>query len=248
MLASGPVLKAEPMTDGHSESDGDLTAGGFSSWVRGMQAALDGERSSDVPCDGCTACCTSSQFVHIAPDETDTLSRIPAELLFAAPGLPRGHVLLGYDERGTCPMLVDNRCSIYEHRPRTCRTYDCRIFPAAGVEVGDGTKALIAGRARRWRFSFPTTTDVVEHGAVRAAASFLTAHPELVGDSGTAPDVTKLAVMAVEVHDAFVGHDEETGPSVIDPEAGTVAQRLKERSEHRGSRVAMEPLPGSDPR
>ena len=35
---------------------------------------------------------------------------------------------------GHCPMLVDGRCSIYEHRPRTCRTYDCRVFPAAGLE------------------------------------------------------------------------------------------------------------------
>ena len=33
-------------------------------------------------------------------------------------------------------MLVDGRCSIYEHRPRTCRTYDCRIFTATGLDVG----------------------------------------------------------------------------------------------------------------
>ena len=97
-----------------------------------------------MPCNGCTACCTSSQFVHIGPDETDTLAHIPAELLFPAPLRPRGHVLMGYDERGHCPMLIDNRCSIYEHRPQTCRTYDCRVFPAAGVELEDEDKVLIA--------------------------------------------------------------------------------------------------------
>jgi len=32
----------------------------------------------------------ASQFVHIAPDETDTLDHIPRELLFAAPGWSRG--------------------------------------------------------------------------------------------------------------------------------------------------------------
>jgi hypothetical protein len=53
-------------------------AGDFSSWLAGMQAAIRGERGSDVPCDGCTACCTSSQFIHVGPDETDTLARIPA--------------------------------------------------------------------------------------------------------------------------------------------------------------------------
>jgi Fe-S-cluster containining protein len=31
-------------------------------------------------------------------------------------------------------MLIDNRCSIYPHRPRTCGTYDCRVFPAAGLD------------------------------------------------------------------------------------------------------------------
>ena len=97
--------------------DSELSAGNFSSWLGEMQDALRGERESDVPCDGCTACCTSSQFVHIAPDETDTLAHIPPELLFPAPRMPPGHVLMGYDEHGHCPMLVDNRCSIYEHRP-----------------------------------------------------------------------------------------------------------------------------------
>ena len=37
----------------------------------------------------CTACCTSSQFVHIEPDETDTLAHIPAALRFPAPGTAR---------------------------------------------------------------------------------------------------------------------------------------------------------------
>ena len=106
----------------------DLPAGDFSSWLSELQRALRGERSSDVPCDGCTACCKSSQFIHVAPDEADTLAHVPGELLFPAPGLPDGHVLMGYDERGHCPMLIDDRCSIYEHRPRTCRTYDCRVL------------------------------------------------------------------------------------------------------------------------
>jgi Fe-S-cluster containining protein len=154
--------------------DDALEAGDFSSWLAGMQAALAGTQDSDVPCAGCTACCTSSQFVHIAPDEADTLAHIPRALLFPAPGMPRGHVLLGYDERGHCPMLVDGRCSIYAHRPRTCRTYDCRIFPATGVEVD---KPQVAERAARWRFE---GDDVDAAAAVRAAAASLEVEsPEL---------------------------------------------------------------------
>jgi Fe-S-cluster containining protein len=174
------------MVDGDAGTEPDLDAGDFSTWLTDMRAALRGERDADVPCGGCTACCTSSQFVHIEPDETDTLAHVPADLLFPAPRLPRGHVLLGFDERGHCPMLVDGRCSIYEHRPRTCRTYDCRVFPAAGV---DADQPAIAARTRRWRFAFPSEADRAEHDAVQAAARSL-------GDgSGNA---IGLAVRAVE--------------------------------------------------
>jgi uncharacterized protein len=192
-------------------------AGDFSAWITGMQAALRGERASDVPCAGCTACCTSSQFVPIGPDETETLARIPAALLFRAPRRPRGHVVLGYDERGHCPMLIDGRCSIYEHRPRACRTYDCRVFPAAGVEVAGGPQVEIARRARQWRFRYPTDADQVSHDAVRAAVAFLEQDPSVV-PGGAAMTSTQIAVLAVEIHHVFLGLDIETGVvTVVDP-------------------------------
>ena len=197
----------------------DLAAGEFGSWLVQMQRALRGEQASDVPCDGCTACCSSSQFVHVGPDETDTLAHIPAELLFPAPRLPHGHMLLGYDERGRCPMLVDNGCSIYEHRPVTCRTYDCRVFPASDLALDDDTKVLIARQAQRWRFSFPTKADRDQHDAVRAAAVFLLDHPDALPGGGTA-NTTRLAVAAVEVHEAFLGGTENTDESVIRVEVG----------------------------
>jgi Fe-S-cluster containining protein len=166
-----------------------LSAGSFSVWLLGMERALDGEADRDVPCGGCTACCTSSQFIHIGPDEVDTLARIPAELRFPAPRLPEGHVVLGYDERGHCPMLVDDACSIYEHRPRACRVYDCRIFAATGVEV-DGSQLKIAERASRWEFEFPTAADVAEYDALRRAALSIEG----------AANATQRAVRAIELH------------------------------------------------
>jgi Fe-S-cluster containining protein len=211
----------------------DLAAGDFSSWLTGMQGAIRGDRGSDVPCGGCTACCTSSQFIPITPDETDTLAHIPRELLFPAPRSPRGHVLLGYDERGHCPMLNEGECSIYEHRPRTCRTYDCRVFPAAGLEVDDD-KALIARQARRWRFDVTTQADRDRHDAVRAAATFLRGHPDLLPDGAVPTGTTQLAALAVELYDAFLGHDEETGrTTVVDPDPGVVRVALQRRTRTR---------------
>lgn len=185
------------------DDDGHLEAGGFSAWLVGIQAALRGEAASDVPCGTCTACCTSSQFVHIGPDETDTLAHIPADLLFPAPRLPAGHVLLGYDERGHCPMLVEGRCSIYAHRPRTCRTYDCRVFPAAGIDPDDD-KPQIARQARRWRFDHPTEGDRREHAAVRAAAAHLADRPGDLPQDAAPVTATGRAVLAVELHEQFL--------------------------------------------
>lgn len=148
----------------------DIDAGEFSAWMTEIGEALQGERATDVPCDGCTACCTSSQFVHVEPDETEALAHIPSALLFPAPGLPRGHVLMGYDERGHCPMLVDGRCTIYAHRPRACRTYDCRVFAATGIELDEPAKAAIAERVARWRFRYDSPASRAEHDALREHA------------------------------------------------------------------------------
>ena len=195
-----------------------LPAGSFSAWLAGMQRALRGGGESEVPCHGCTACCTSSQFVHIGPDEPATRARIPARLLFQAPRLPVGHVLMGYDERGHCPMLVDGACSIYEHRPRTCRTYDCRVFPAAGIDADDDKPAIVQ-RARRWRFDHPDEVGRVEHEAVKAAAAYVAERDDL------AATATQRAVLAVQLHDVFLD-------DVDDPEARreTAGSRLRDLS------------------
>ena len=140
-------------------------------WLDEMRAALDLERDADVPCGSCTACCTSSQFVHIDADETDALAHIPPQLLFPAPRAPRGTMLLGYDDEGRCPMLGEHGCSIYEHRPRTCRTYDCRVFAATGIEP-DSTQPAIAERVRQWVFESVDERDAAARDALAAAAAF----------------------------------------------------------------------------
>jgi hypothetical protein len=126
------------------------------------------------------------------------LAHIPASLLFPAPRMARGHVVLGYDERGHCPMLADNGCSIYAHRPRACRTYDCRVFTAADVDLDDPGKRDINERARRWRFRHPTTRDRELHAAVQAVAAELREHPERLPDTVMPTNATQLAVYAVE--------------------------------------------------
>lgn len=190
--------------------DGPRPAGDFGAWLDRLQSADNPDRLAEVPCGTCTACCRAAYFIHVAPDETRTLAAIPRELLFAAPGLPRGHKVLGFDAEGHCPMLRDGACSIYPDRPRTCRQYDCRVFTATGLEPGD-SRQEIAARARQWRFRI-AAADRPRHAAVRAAADFLRRHGETLADGVAPRNPTQLAALAIAVHPVFL--DAPAGASV----------------------------------
>ncbi len=229
----------------------DLAVGGFSSWLRMTRSAQADGGAAHVPCGECRACCSSSYFVHIAPHETQTLARIPAELLFPAPDLPKGTVVMGYDEHGRCPMLRDQGCSIYEHRPLTCRSYDCRVYAAAKIAAD---RAAITEQARRWRFSHPASDDRDRHAAVAAAARFLQGHGECF-PGGAAPDrPAQMALLAIRVHELFLETEGESAArtaatdleiaravaEIVEPGA-RVASGCPTDQERAGSRVRRPP-------
>ena len=69
--------------------------------------------------------------------ETAALDRIGARQSAArCPGARNG-TCHGIRRPGSLPRCSPNGgCSIYPHRPETCRTYDCRVFTAAGMNAG----------------------------------------------------------------------------------------------------------------
>jgi Fe-S-cluster containining protein len=177
-----------------------MSAGPFLVWLGEIGAAIDGRGEADVACGTCTACCRSGQFVLVGPEEQDALDHIPPGLLFPAPHLP-GHHVLGYDAEGCCPLLGPDGCTVYAHRPRTCRTYDCRVFAAADVR---SDKPLVAERAAQWEFEHPTPADQAAHDAVRRAADWLESHGDQLPEHVRPPHATAVAVLAVQVHAAFL--------------------------------------------
>jgi hypothetical protein len=185
----------------------DLPAGAFSAWLERTLAALASGGGTDVACGECTACCTSSYFIHVEPDETGTIASVDRRLLVPAPGLPANHLLLGYDAQGRCPALGTAGCSIYGQRPRTCRAYDCRVFAAAGIPAGGADKARITRQSRRWRFAYPLKRDREEHAAVQAAARFLQEHPEAFPGGRTPEHPSQVAVLALKACRVFLGAD-----------------------------------------
>jgi uncharacterized protein len=180
-----------------------IPAGGFSAWLRDMRRALAGGRGMDVACGDCAGCCTSSYFIKVRPHETRALAAIDPKYLEDAPG-PAPARLMGYLGNGHCPMYSGRGCSIYPDRPETCRTYDCRVFTAAGMPAGGADKSVINERVARWRFEFPTETDRREQRAVQAAASFLRQHPVRFPGGHVPSRASEIAVLAVKTYEVFL--------------------------------------------
>jgi hypothetical protein len=187
-----------------AESVRSIAAGAFAAWLHQARESLRSDVGSDVPCGDCVGCCVSSYFIPIRPRDSAAFAHIPAEYLVTAPGQPVGHRMLGYLEDGKCPMLSAGKCSIYAHRPQTCRDYDCRIFAAAGIDAGGPDKSVINDRVRAWRFSYPTDEDLRLHEAVKAAATFIREHRADFpgGRAPTAP--TGIAVLAIKTYAVFL--------------------------------------------
>ncbi len=181
-----------------------------------------------MPCGDCNACCRTSHVIHVRPEEKRTRARIPSKYLMPAPGLAPGNLVLGYDKAGCCPLLVGGRCSIYEDRPLACRTYDCRIYAAAGV-VAD--RDAIATQVERWRFTYPTPDDRDRHAAVKAAARYIRRHSECLASAAARRDPLRVAVLAIAVHEEFIGPEtrapgREPSGDAIDRAVVAASERL----------------------
>lgn len=209
-----------------------ISAGEMSTWLAETRRAQRLPTvGADVPCGSCTGCCRASYFIHIRPDEQAALARIPRALLFPAPGLPAGHLLMGYDAQGRCPMLVEDRCTIYEDRPQTCRDFDCRVFAATGVALEEeGPQAGIAERARRWRFELPSERDRRELAITREAGAFLQEQRERFPPGALPPNPAQLAALAIRVYDVFAEVHAE-GERGARPSDAEIARRVLDELE-----------------
>ena len=192
-----------------------VSAGEFSNWLRGIEAALrPGNEGTDVPCGSCRGCCRSSMFIHIGPEEVETIRTIPKTLLFPAPGFPPGHVLMGYGDQGQCPMLVDGECSIYEYRPQTCRDYDCRIFAATGLAVDESRQPEIAHRVRAWRFRYREEGHALQ-AALKRAVSFLQSNKDGFPPGSLPNQPSRLAATALRVYRVFTDHTQPADAAMV---------------------------------
>ena len=180
----------------------------FSNWLKSFTGTLKGINDGNVPCGECVGCCTSSYFIHIKPTDTESINHIPKELMFPAPGLPKGHYLLGYDEKGHCPMFRNGKCSIYTYRPETCRQYDCRVYPATGIFPDDDTSQIVK-KAKGWKFDVSSPEDIEVFEAVRVSAEFIKKYHDCFPKEFIPGNSPQQAVFAIRIHSEFIGVEDE---------------------------------------
>lgn len=189
----------------------EAAAGEFAAWLAQFRAALRGTGGSDVPCGDCVGCCVSAYSIQLRPEDWAAVARIPVEMLVTAPGFSHGSAVLPPRADGGCPMHGPGGCSIYAHRPQTCRDYDCRIFAAAGLDAGPD-KPVINRRVHAWRFAYPSRRDRLAHDAVLATAAFIREHRDsFTGRVPTAP--TGIAVLAIKAYMVFLDPAVHTAPA-----------------------------------
>lgn len=209
---------------------GGSTAGPFGAWLQGYL------RGGAVPCGSCNACCRASYFVHIQADEVETLRRIPRKYLVRAPRPREQDAVMDQSAAGRCPMLCGEACSIYQHRPQTCRDYDCRAFAAAGISLGTGPRNAINERIWQWHFEYPTELDAQLHAAVRAAASFLRTRSESLPAELRPADPKELARAAVGVHALFLRPEAASDEALV----SAVVRRLEQLAGEGSARLRQE--------
>jgi len=199
-----------------------VDAGEFGAWRRAMAAALRGDGGTDVPCGSCVGCCSGSWPIALRTDDAVVLPRVPADYVIEVAGAPPGVRYMGYRPDGTCPLLEAGRCTVYAHRPQTCRDFDCRLFAAAGLASAGANKSLIDARIAAWRFQYATDDEVAIHRAMCDAAAFLVACGGEAGAVRLPTTPVAIAGLAFKAYDVFLEAADAT------PE--TRARRLLERA------------------
>src|SRR5262249_9109472 len=128
-----PPLHAREETIGHRQHDrhhdlsvkADSQCPLFPKGRFSMRSAMSDRRAlpriEPTPATGCVDCrVPCCRFLEVPLDEDEAGSGT-----YGFTRARAGVAVLVRDDRTGCVYLRDGRCSIYERRPRVCRTFDC---------------------------------------------------------------------------------------------------------------------------
>jgi hypothetical protein len=110
------------MDGGHAA---DQSAGG----TTGDDGTSSMSQRTEVPCNGCTACCRGALFLHPESGAYLRPKDDPKEYryhLAVNPVTGEAAWCLDRKEDGSCVYLGDAGCTIRDRAPTVCREFDCR--------------------------------------------------------------------------------------------------------------------------
>jgi len=125
-------------------------AGSLSAFMDEFARQNPHDRRSSVPCGTCRQCCW-----HPTVDVDKSVER-PEDLAHLDLVVREdGKTVIRKRPDGACVHLGDGGCTVYKHRPRACRSYDCRIYSAFGIlPTFNGDR-----HAPYWKFTLRSVRD-----------------------------------------------------------------------------------------
>ena len=129
-----------------------------------MQKHMAGQLpAKEVPiapmdCGTCSACCRVFAFVPLLQHETG--EGLNYELV-------NGKRVLKKNIDGSCIHLINDKCSVYEHRPLSCSGYDCRELSVCDVVPPEPE---IAEAILKWKWDTTSIKDQKSLKEVRRSA------------------------------------------------------------------------------
>ncbi|HTH08732.1 MAG TPA: YkgJ family cysteine cluster protein [Acidovorax sp.] len=207
-----------------------IDAGDFDAWLQSLLVSFKTGAGMDVPCGSCRGCCSAGRFVHLLPTDKPAHAAIPAQLLMHAPGMPRGHAVMGYLDSGHCPMLKAGNCSVYASRPSTCRTFDCRVLAATGLFIDGRWSERINERVKAWEFSFSSEQARQRLRAMKDAACFIQKNAAAFPGGRVPTDPASVAVLAIKVHPVLLAIEADASPREIAEAIIAESRRVEERA------------------
>jgi Fe-S-cluster containining protein len=140
---------------------------------------------TDTLCTRCGLCCDGSLFADVELAGRAEVTRLEALQLGVEDDGARGAVL-----SQPCAALRGRRCSVYEHRPQCCRTFECRLLrdvrrgavsvPRAQKEIAEALRGVAKVKALIARLGPRDDQLPLVESCAEALARDAGADPELV--------------------------------------------------------------------
>ena len=93
---------------------------------------------------------------------------------------------------------------------------------------------LINNQVARWKFSYLTKNDRIQHSAIKAAAKFIRENPDFFPNGIIPTKAFQLAILAIKVNELFLTHKYKPSETMSVESGRKIAKAVIEANENFG--------------